>query len=100
MSNVGKSEARLKQLITNQTPLSLLEECYISVFSVARYYVQNSVEPSRGFGTNSGEKVKDLKQPDENIFFGKLKFISDKDNVLPSVLVLNSYLSRIILFKN
>ncbi len=100
MSNVGKSEARLKQLITNQTPLSLLEECYISVFSVARYYVQNSVEPSRGFGTNSGEKVKDLKQPDENIFFGKLKFISDKDSVLPSVLVLNSYLSRIILFKN
>lgn len=73
MSNVGKSEARFQQLISKETPLSLLEECYVSVFSVARYYVQNSVEPSRGFGATSGDKGnKEPKQPDENIFFGKL----------------------------
>lgn len=73
MSNVGKSEARFKQLISKETPLSLLEDCYVSVFTVARYYVQNSVEPSRGFGATSSEKgSKEPKKPDENIFFGKL----------------------------
>lgn len=32
---------------SDDTPLSILEECYQSVFSVARFYLQNSIEPSR-----------------------------------------------------
>ena len=31
----------------DETPLSILEECYQAVFSVARFYLQNSMEPSR-----------------------------------------------------
>jgi hypothetical protein len=31
----------------NGTPLSILEECYQSVFSVARFYLQSSIEPNR-----------------------------------------------------
>jgi hypothetical protein len=31
----------------NGTPLSILEECYQAVFSVARFHLQNSIEPNR-----------------------------------------------------
>jgi len=70
MSNVGKSENKLRLLISNETPLSLLEECYVSVFSVARYYVLNSVEPSRAFTATGSDKSS--KQSEENVYFGRL----------------------------
>jgi len=75
MSNVGKSESKLRLLITDETPLSLLEECYVSVFSVARYYVLNSVEPSRAFSTAGNEKNR-AKPSEGNVFFGKYFFTS------------------------
>ena len=43
---VGKNESEFQALLENETPLSLLEECYTSVYSVAKYYMGNSVEPS------------------------------------------------------
>lgn len=69
IANVGKSEAKVKAFVGKETPLSLLEECYVSAFSVARYFVQNSVEPSRAFGTCATDKEKE--SCIEDVFFGE-----------------------------
>ena len=51
-SQVGNSEA-IKQLeLLNETPLSILEECYQAVYSVARFYLQQSIEPNRILSNN------------------------------------------------
>ena len=68
IANVGKIEAKLKAFVGKETPLSLLEECYVSAFSVARYFVQNSVEVSRAFVTaSSNDKASNI----DDVFFGK-----------------------------
>ncbi len=68
MSNVGKSESKLRLLVTDETPLSLLEECYHSVFSVARYYLLDSIAPSLAFSAAGNEKTR-IKPA--NVYFGK-----------------------------
>ena len=54
---------KLNEIIENETPLSLLEECYTASFSVAKYYLQNSFEPSRTFNDSNN------KDPEDSIFF-------------------------------
>ena len=44
---VGELEDQVDALLEEETPLSLLEDCYTAVFSVARYYTQNNIEPTR-----------------------------------------------------
>ena len=46
-SKTSSNEQQFQNLIEDETSLSLLEDCYTSAFSVARFYMQNSVEPSR-----------------------------------------------------
>ena len=62
-------------MIENETPLSLLEDCYTSSFSVARYYLQNSFEPRTLSDTNNNNK-----KTEEQIYFSKLKFYFIKKN--------------------
>ena len=66
--------------LVNETPLSILEECYQAVFSVARFYLQNSIEPNRILLNNNSSKSetkgKDIEQlTDEEkyqlVFFSK-----------------------------
>jgi hypothetical protein len=55
MMNVGtklENSQQYKNLIEDETSLSLIEDCYTSAFSVARFYMQNSVEPSRTLGAH------------------------------------------------
>ena len=69
---VGKLENEFLSLIENETPLSLLEECYTSVYSVARFYMENSVEPSRVLNNSSFTAESNY----ENFFFSILIFLS------------------------
>jgi hypothetical protein len=52
MANVEKHEAELNKLVEDEIPLSLLDESYVAVFSVARYYVINAIEPHRTFSSS------------------------------------------------
>ena len=45
-------DSSTKSLIgMDETPLSILEDCYMSVFSVARFYLSNSIEPNRALAS-------------------------------------------------
>jgi hypothetical protein len=70
---VEKLENDLANINDNETPLSLLEDCYTSVFSVARYFVENSVEPSRSLTTSLLNEQKRLNY--DQIFFGLFFFV-------------------------
>lgn len=63
-------EIDFMEMIDNETPLSLLEDCYCSWYSVTRFYVESSIEPTRVI-TNSllsgeGKQIVSYGQ----IFFG------------------------------
>lgn len=75
----SKLDQEFNSLIDNETPLSLLEECYTCIFSVAKYYTVNSIEPFRFISNNlTNEKTKSIQMASEvksnleTIFFGKL----------------------------
>jgi hypothetical protein len=59
----------LSQILDKEIPLSMMEDCYISVFSVAKFYILNTVEPSRTLNTvltkylKQNEQTNDVKKP-------------------------------------
>ncbi|CAF0715451.1 unnamed protein product [Brachionus calyciflorus] len=65
MMNLGKSEDEFMSLIENETPLSLLEECYTCIFSVAKYYTLNSIDPFRFLSSNANQ----IQKKPETVFF-------------------------------
>lgn len=56
--NQSEVQKALNTINFEDTPLSLLEECYQAIFSVARFHVQNCIEPNRVFGSSSNEEIK------------------------------------------
>jgi separase len=63
MKDIGKCDKDFQKVIENETPLSLLEECYSCVSSVARYHMENSVDLSRSLNNTHN------KDNHENFFF-------------------------------
>ena len=49
MLDLGKKEDEVRQLLEDEIPLSLLEDCYVAAFSVTRNIVGNAIEPHRTF---------------------------------------------------
>jgi hypothetical protein len=76
MSHLSKSnEKQLQTIIKDETPLSILEESQGASFSVARYYLQNSMDPSKvmssvlsaNANSESGEQSTPSKSSDDEV---------------------------------
>ena len=60
--------------LTDETPLSLLEECYQAIFSVSTFYLQNGIKPSKLLNSNSNELSK---YDNQTVYFSKFFFVKN-----------------------
>jgi hypothetical protein len=60
--------------LTDETPLSLLEECYQAIFSVTKFILQDSIEPSKLLNSNSNELSK---YDNQAVYFSKFFFVKN-----------------------
>ena len=74
----SKSEGMLADVVEHETPLSLIEDSCNAAFSVARYYLQNSFEPSRANNPQTSNSTENNKATEETAYFSKLLFVPEK----------------------